>query len=185
MPKAPKASIDKTKVVHPNSRKAGYLQRQANRDDRVHKSKAGTTIKQEQLQQKLLWFQSNLDPQKSCYTKHELAQLTSQYMERFDDQLEQISIVKSVGNRQSKQHASRETAINITKERENYEFDAVGMEVPDLINGKALDYFKNWTGEIRYLQNIKLRKSKRSDIKETEMKEQTEEENVGEDNQTL
>ncbi|XP_045211721.2 translation machinery-associated protein 16-like [Mercenaria mercenaria] len=166
MPKAPKTVTGKSKkVVHPNSRHATYIQRKINREQRLMKNKAESTIKQEQLQQKLLWYQTNLDSQKSMYTKHELAELTSKYLERFDEELEQIGIVNAVGNRQAKQHQARETAIKLTKERENLEFDTIGIEVPDLINGKNLEYFRNWTGEIRYFPNIKLRKSKRSDLK--------------------
>jgi translation machinery-associated protein 16 len=167
MPKAPKAVVGKSKkVVHPNSRHALYIQKQNNREHRLMKNKAESAIKQEHLQQKLLWYQTNLDSQKSMYTKNEVAELTCTYLERFNDELEQIGIVNSVGNRQTKQHQAREAAIKITKERENHEFDTIGIDVPDLLNGKNLEYFRNWTGEIRYFPNIKLRKSKRSDLKE-------------------
>lgn len=171
MPKAPKAPVGKSKkVVHPNSRQALYIQRQAIHDQKVMKNKAVATIKLEQLQQKLLWYQTNLDSQKSTYTKHDVAELTGKYLDRFKEELEQIVIVNAVGNRQSKQHQARETAIRFTEERENGEFDSVGVEVPDLVNGKNLEYFRNWSGEIRYFPNIKLKKSKRLDLK-TEVKE--------------
>lgn len=169
MPKAPKSTASKAnKVIHPNSRHATYLQRQANRDQRVMKTKVDTAIKQEQLQQKLLWYQTNLDPQKSAYTKHELAKLTEEYLDRFTEELEQISIVNNVGNRQSKQHQARESAIKITQEKEKHEFETVGIEVPDLINGKSFEYFKSWTGEIKLFPNIKFRRSKNTDLKTEE-----------------
>lgn len=185
MPKAPKAAVGKPKkVVHPNSRQASYIQRQANRDHKLMKSKAETAVKQEQLQQKLQWYQSHLDPQKSMYTKQEVAELTLEYIDRFNGELEQIGIVNAVGNRQTKQHQARETAINLTREKENHEFNTVGVEVPDLINGKNLDYFRNWTGETRYFPNIKLRKSKRSDLKtgNTEGKKDTQNSNEDTEN---
>ncbi|KAL4240991.1 translation machinery-associated protein 16 [Mactra antiquata] len=167
MPKAPKSNAGKAnKVIHPNSRTAKYLQRQANRDQRVQKTKADTVIKQEQLQQRLIWYQDNMDPQKSAYTKHEVAELTLEYLERFSEELEQIGIVNNIGNRQTKQHQARETAIKITQEKEKHEFKTVGIEVPDLINGKSFEYFRNWTGEINFLPQIKLRRSKDSDLKE-------------------
>lgn len=172
MPKAPKASVNQNKVLHPNSRKAMCIQRQANRENRVMKVKAETALKQEQLQQKLLWFQHQMDPQKTTYTKDELAQLTRKYLDRFKDELEQISIVHNVGNRQSKQHQARESAIKITEEKEMHEFNTVGIDVPDLVNGKVLEYFKNWTGETRYLPNIKLRRSKETDLKQSEENEE-------------
>jgi len=161
MPKVPKAR----KTVHPNSRHALVLQKKLNRDQRVTKSKADTTLKQDQMQQKLVWFQENLDTHKNTYTKHDLAELTSRYLCRFEDQLEQISIVNSIGNRQTtKQHVSRENAIKITLEQESNDFETVGIEVPDLINGKALSYFRDWSGELRYHPSIKLRRSKKSDL---------------------
>lgn len=180
MPKAPKAAVGKAKkVVHPNSRQATYIQKQVNRDNKLMKNKAESAIKQEQLQQKLLWYQKHLDPNKSMYTKHEVAVLTLEYIDRFEDELEQIGIVNAVGNRQTKQHQARETAIKLTKEKENYEFDTVGMEVPDLVNGKNFEYFRNWTGEIRYFPNIKLRKSKRSDLVDMDKKDKVNKEDKG------
>lgn len=165
MPKAPKVPVQKaTKVVHPNSRQAMCIQREASRDQRVLKSKAESSVKQLQLQQKLLWYLEHIDPQKNVYTKHEVAELTIQYLERFKEETEQINIVNSVGNRQSKQHVARETAIKFTEKQEKYEFENFGIEVPDLVNGKNLEYFRNWTGEIKYFPNIKLKKSKKSDL---------------------
>ncbi|XP_052262061.1 translation machinery-associated protein 16-like isoform X2 [Dreissena polymorpha] len=164
MPKAPKVQVVKSKkVVHPNSRQASYIQRRVNHDNRVVKSKVDTSMKQDQLQQKLVWFQEHLDPEKASYSKSEVAELTVNYLNRFEDQLEQISIVNSIGNRQQ-QHVSRESAIRITMEKEQHEFDTIGIEVPDLVNGKALNVFRNWTGEAKYHPNIKMRKSRRADI---------------------
>lgn len=171
MPKAPKSKVAKT-VIHPNSRHASQLARQSHHEMKKQKSKSDTTIKQEQLRQRLQWFQDNMEPQKTSFTRHDLAVMVTDYLERFKDELEQINIVNSVGNRQSKQHVARETAIRFTLEREKAEFEGVGIEVPDLINGKNLNYFRNWTGEVRYFPNIKMRKIKMSDLnKETESKE--------------
>ena len=165
MPKAPKTAIGKQKLIHPNSRQASCIQRQANRDQRVLKSKADSSLKLEVQRQKLQWYQDNLDPNKKSYTKHEVAELTIQYMDRFDEEMEQITIVNSVGNRQSKQHQSRETAIRLTKEREKMESEGAGIVVPDLVNGKYLENFRNWTGEIKAFPNLKFRKSRRTDLK--------------------
>lgn len=163
MPKAPKTKVAKA-VIHPNSRQASKIVRQSHHEIRKQKSKSNTTIKQEQLRQKLQWFQEHMDPQKTSFTKHDLAVMVTDYLERFKEELEQINIINSVGNRKTKQHIARETAIRLTEEREKAEFEGVGMEVPDLINGKNLNYFRNWTGEIRYFPNIKLRKIRKSDL---------------------
>ena len=171
MPKAPKSKVAKA-VIHPNSRHASQIARQSHHELKKQKSKSDTTIKQEQLRQRLQWFQDNMDPQKTSFSKHDLAVMVTDYLERFNEELEQINIVNSVGNRQSKQHVARETAIRFTLERETAEFEGVGIEVPDLINGKNLNYFRSWTGEVRYFPNIKLRKIKKSDLnKENESNE--------------
>ena len=171
MPKAPKSKVAKT-VIHPNSRHASQIARQSHHELKKQKSKSDTTNKQEQLRQRLQWFQDNMDPQKTSFSKHDLAVMVTDYLERFNEELEQINIVNSVGNRQSKQHVARETAIRFTLERETVEFEGVGIEVPDLINGKNLNYFRSWTGEVRYFPNIKLRKIKKSDLnKENESNE--------------
>ena len=163
MPKAPKAKVVKT-VIHPNSRQASQLARQSHHEMKKQKSKLDTTVKQEQLRLKLQWFQDNMAPHKTCFTKHDLAVMVTNYLDRFKEELEQINIVNTVGNRQTKQHVARETAIRLTEEREKNEFEGAGIEVPDLINGKCLNYFRNWTGEVRYFPNIKLRKIRKSDM---------------------
>ena len=165
MPKAPKSKVAKA-VIHPNSRHASQLARQSHHEMKKQKSKSDTTVKQEQLRQRLQWFQDNMDPQKTSFTKQDLAVMITDYLDRFKEELEQINIVNSVGNRQSKQHVARETAIRLTQEKETTEFEGIGIKVPDLINGKNLNYFKNWTGEVRYFPNIRLRKIKKSDLNE-------------------
>ncbi|KAK3596377.1 hypothetical protein CHS0354_036927 [Potamilus streckersoni] len=165
MPKSLKAPINQSKkVIHPNSRVAEQLARKSAHEIRKHKSHSETTAKVELLVQKLRWFQENLDPQKTTFMKSELAELCNKYLHRFDQELEQIQIINSVGCRQKgNQHVQREVAIKLTLERETKEFEDSGMEVPDLINGKNLQAFKSWTGEAKYLPNLKLRKIFRRD----------------------
>lgn len=170
MPKAPKTKIKKTvKPVHPNSREAANLCWKAARDKRVSKNKGETSLKLDLLAEKLQWFQENLDYDKNTYTKKELATLTEKYLNRFQEELDQIDIVKSIGQRQGQQHISRKTAINMTTEKEKRDFEGPGFEVPDLVNGKHLEIFKKWNGELRYLQNIKLRKSFKTDLDNPEI----------------
>lgn len=49
------------------------------------------------------------------------------YLARFNDELEQIRIKHSVGNRKNRQHASREDIINMTIQRETEEFNTCGI----------------------------------------------------------
>lgn len=164
MPKAPKAKVGAAKkVVHPNSRKAQYLARKACREQRVVNSKAAASKKTELLADRLAWFHEHGDLEK-CMSKADLAKLCIEYLGRFEGELEQINIVRGVGSRQGQQFVARESAITIALEKDNAEVDSIGLEVPDLINGKNLDYFRTWNGEIKFLPNIKLRKMLRKDL---------------------
>ncbi|XP_013070525.2 translation machinery-associated protein 16-like [Biomphalaria glabrata] len=162
MPKVnkPKVSLKdvKERPFHPYSRKALQLNKVLTHDKRVENAKSNQMIKSELLADKLLWFQDHLDD-RHIYTKQDMLELVMQYRDRFRDELEQISIVQNVGNRQnSKQHVSREASIKMTAEDETNQFEGSGIEVPDLINKKHLEEFKKWNGEIKFIQNLKLRK---------------------------
>ncbi|XP_060076660.1 translation machinery-associated protein 16-like [Ylistrum balloti] len=166
MPKAPRAKVGQDKKpIHPNSRKAQQLTRKASRDQRLGVKNLNTQ-RTELLADRLMWFQQNVDLEKKCLKKSELASLCKKYLSRFEDELDQIDIVQHIGNRQGRQHAAREAAISMTLNKEKDEFASNGLELPDLVNAKNFEYFKQWNGEIKYLQNIKLRKIAITDSEE-------------------
>lgn len=195
MPKAPKTKLGKVrteKVIHPNSRKAAYLAGQVNRNERVQMSKQASSLKLEVLAEKLLWFKERLeklDPEKKVLTKSDFGSLVQEYLQRFDSELEQIDIVRSVGKRQGNPHSSRENAVKLTIEREKRQIDEGSFEVPHVFNAKNLAFFRAWNGEIKYVKNIKLSKISSKDLEkestegfseENEEMEDEEEENVKE-----
>ncbi|KAK9980802.1 hypothetical protein ABG768_000388 [Culter alburnus] len=166
MPKAAKGKgqVEK-KVIHPYSRKAGYIARAAIKQERKEKLKGEKARRLNLIGEKLLWFQSQLDPDKSEYTKHDACQITERYLHRFDGELEQIELANSIKGRQGRQHGSREAIINQTVERERALYEGSGFEIPDIINSKHLKTFREWNGDLKKLPNIKWRKvsSKGSD----------------------
>lgn len=170
MPKAPKTKLGKVrteKVIHPNSRKAAYLAGQVNRNERVQMSKQASSLKLEVLAEKLLWFKERLeklDPEKKVLTKSDFGSLVQEYLQRFDSELEQIDIVRSVGKRQGNPHSSRENAVKLTIEREKRQIDEGSFEVPHVFNAKNLAFFRAWNGEIKYVKNIKLSKISSKDL---------------------
>lgn len=195
MPKAPKTKLGKVrteKVIHPNSKKAAYLAGQVNRNERVQMSKQASSLKLEVLAEKLLWFKERLeklDPEKKVLTKSDFGSLVQEYLQRFDSELEQIDIVRSVGKRQGNPHSSRENAVKLTIEREKRQIDEGSFEVPHVFNAKNLAFFRAWNGEIKYVKNIKLSKISSKDLEkgstegfseENEEMEDEEEENVKE-----
>uniref|UniRef100_A0A8D0L3M6 Translation machinery-associated protein 16 n=1 Tax=Sphenodon punctatus TaxID=8508 RepID=A0A8D0L3M6_SPHPU len=122
------------------------------------------------LGEKLLWFQSHLDPSKAEYTKKEAYELVENYLHRFNNELEQIELHNSIKGRQGRQHSSRETIIKQTMERERQHYEGYGIEIPDIMNSKHLKFFRDWDGDLKKLPNIKIRKlsAKDADFSRTE-----------------
>ncbi|KAI0230051.1 Translation machinery-associated protein 16 [Lamellibrachia satsuma] len=169
MPKD-KTKALKTKVVHPNSRQAMQLSRTTFRDMRLQKKQKTKSLKVEVLGEKLKWFQDSLVEEKLVYSREETHELVDRYLHRFDDELDQIEIVNSIKGRSGQQHVSRKHAITMTLEMEKSEYNGPGLEIPDIINGKNLKVFRDWTGEMRFVQNIKTRKLKATDQRALEKK---------------
>ncbi|XP_027874649.1 translation machinery-associated protein 16, partial [Xiphophorus couchianus] len=183
MPKAQKSKAA-DKVVHPFSRKAAYLNREDVRLKRKERMKSEKATRLSNIGEKLLWFQSQLDPNKTSYTKRDACQVVERYLHRFDSELEQIELVNGIKGRQGRLHGAREAAIKQSVERERAQFEGAGLEIPDIINTKHLKSFRDWTGDLKKLPNIKMRNvsSKVLDTKaETEEKEEVEHDNDDED----
>ena len=53
---------------------------------------------------------------------------------------------------------------------EKAEFDGCGLEMPDLGDEANFRYFLNWNGELRIVQNIKLRRYRRKELEGESMK---------------
>ncbi|XP_056417348.1 translation machinery-associated protein 16 isoform X2 [Hyla sarda] len=164
MPKVPQnKGKQEKKVIHPYSRKAAQLAREGHKQDRREKVKNEKALKLSILREKLEWFQSNLDPNKTEYTKKEVCELIESYLHRFDTELEQIELHNSIKGRQARQHGSRETAIKQTIEHERRLYNGYGMEIPDIANTKHLKTFREWDLDLKKLPNIKMRKFAVSD----------------------
>lgn len=142
---------------HPNSRKTLALAKEMKKQEHRKKSKLAQNIKQNLLGEKLTWFKERLPETKTC-SPEEISSLVASYISRFDEELEQIKIKHSIGNRKNRQHASREDVINMTIEREKNEYETCGLELPDLLNPLQVEMLRNWTGELRFLPNFKIRR---------------------------
>ncbi|XP_077156089.1 translation machinery-associated protein 16 [Paroedura picta] len=160
MPKAAKSrgGGQEKKVIHPYSRKAAQLTKEAHKQEKKEKLKNEKAFRLSVVGDKLVWFQSHLDPNKLEYTKNEACELVEKYLHRFSDELEQIDLHNSIKGRQARQHSPRETVINQTMERERQLFEGYGLDIPDIVNGKHLKTFRHWDGDLKKLPNIKMRK---------------------------
>ncbi|KAG5885728.1 Translation machinery-associated protein 16-like protein [Gonioctena quinquepunctata] len=158
------------KCKHPNSRKTKALAKQVKKQHSREKSKLSNNIKLNLLGEKILWFKENLDPQWPVYTPQGINELITKYLSRFDEELEQIHIKHSIGNRKNRQHASREDIINLTIKREKEEYNTCGIEIPNLLDTIQFNVLKTWNGELRFLQNFKLRRFSKNNLEEEKRK---------------
>ncbi|KAM4802490.1 translation machinery-associated protein 16 [Urocitellus parryii] len=160
MPKVPKgrSTGQEKKVIHPYSRKAAQITREAHKQDKKEKLKNEKALRLNLIGEKLQWFQSHLDPQKLGYSKKDACELVERYLNRFSSELEQIELHNSIKDRQGRRHFSRETVIKQTMERERQQYEGYGLEIPDILNANNLKTFREWDFDLKKLPNIKMRK---------------------------
>ncbi|CAB3222243.1 unnamed protein product [Arctia plantaginis] len=160
----PKIKNNIEKLKHPNSRKTLKVISKINKSEKKEQNKVGTHIKQNLIGEKILWFKERIPAECEVLNKEQVLKLIEEYLARFDEELEQIALKNSIGQRKNRQHASREDIINITKKQESEEFDTCGIEMPDLLDRQQMDVLKNWSGELRFLQHFKLRRIARKHL---------------------
>ncbi|XP_023592388.1 translation machinery-associated protein 16 [Trichechus manatus latirostris] len=146
------------KVIHPYSRKAAQITREAHKQEKKEKLKNEKALRLNIIGEKLQWFQNHLDPQKVAYSKKDACALTESYLDRFCSELEQIELHNSIKDRQGRRHFSRETAIKQTMERERQRYEGYGLEIPDIVDAGNLKTFREWDFDLKKLPNIKMRK---------------------------
>ncbi|XP_069939443.1 translation machinery-associated protein 16 isoform X2 [Cherax quadricarinatus] len=156
----PKLNVlkENQKAVHPKSRKAKQISKKFYRELKMQKRRGESHAKLQFLGDKLAWFQENMDHQLEEFTPKDVIELIQKYIDRNLVEFEQIQLKHKIGGRTSRQHASREDHIRITHEREIKQFTGSGFETVDFLNPEALEIFKSWTGELRFLSNLKLRR---------------------------
>ncbi|TWW58800.1 Translation machinery-associated protein 16 [Takifugu flavidus] len=136
------------KVVHPYSRKAAYLAREETRLKRKERQKNDKATRLNVIGEKLLWFQGQLDPEKMSYARKDACEIIERYLHRFDSELEQIELMNGIKGRQGRLHGAREAVIKQTIERERAQYEGIGFEIPDILNGKHLKTFRQVVNKV-------------------------------------
>ncbi|KAL0275640.1 UNVERIFIED_CONTAM: hypothetical protein PYX00_003438 [Menopon gallinae] len=139
-------------------------------------------MKQNLVGEKFLWFKERIESADEV-TPAKVLELMERYLGRFDEELEQIQLKHTVGQRKSRQHASREDVIRMTKKREMNEFNTCGLEMPNLLNPKQLSMLMEWEGELRFLQNFKIVRYSRSHLENLIKKSSNGEKTMDEESQ--
>ncbi|XP_007461605.1 PREDICTED: translation machinery-associated protein 16 [Lipotes vexillifer] len=82
MPKAPKGKSvgQEKKVIHPYSRKAAQITREAHKQEKKEKLKNEKALRLKLIGEKLQWFQNHLDPKKVGYSKRDACELIERYL---------------------------------------------------------------------------------------------------------
>ena len=116
---APNPGEMKTKVLHPNSRKLKKVHKSGvHRSNVDFKGKVGLQ-RMSSLADKLIWVKENLpalieDEDDSRVSNETMLLLISGMLARFDEELEQIQLKKSIGKNRRNQHSNREDVIRQT-----------------------------------------------------------------------
>lgn len=177
-PKVKTKAGQENKLIHPKSRKADQISREWHRQVRVKNNRKETATKLSILGEKIAWFRDNLPEDDTEITYTVTAELIEKYLARFDEEVEQIQMKNQIGQRSSRQHASREDSIAHTQKLEKQEFETCGLgkcynlltvkfyihiiplktEIPDVMCPKNLDYLRKWDGALKFITNISLKR---------------------------
>ncbi len=170
-----KGAVRPDKVIHPKSRKAGKLQAKEQRKHKLANTVRSGGSKLQATGEKLAWFKENLplceeDEKTTACTRQEMLSLATAFLTRFEEELEQINLKNSVGGNKGKRnsHAPRVDLIRHTIEREREEFEGCGLEMPDLLDAENARRFREWEGELRFVQNIKMKRFSKKQLEQTE-----------------
>ncbi|CAF1127140.1 unnamed protein product [Adineta ricciae] len=145
------------KDIHPNSRKAKQISRLECHAGRVVKKRQNTKAKYNNLCERIQWFKDQLNSDQSHLSKQEIHELIERYLQRFQDELEQIDLKNQIGQRQkTPQYASRKALIDSTITSERHEYETNGFEVPNLFHPDAVKELRNWDGSVRFMPRLKL-----------------------------
>ncbi|UJR37313.1 hypothetical protein I4U23_030021 [Adineta vaga] len=145
------------KPIHPSSRKAKQISKIECHSGRVVKKRQNTKAKYNNLRDRIQWFKDQLNENQSHLSRQEVHELVQRYLQRFQDEIEQIDLKNQIGQRQkTPQYASRKSLIETTIDAERHEYETNGFEVPNLMQPDAVKELRNWDGTIRFMPRLKL-----------------------------
>jgi translation machinery-associated protein 16 len=111
------------------------------------------------------------DETSNVVTQTMMLELANGYLTRFQQEVDQIKLKNSIGEDKknkkikTKDHnRSRMDVIKFTIETETNEFEGCGLEMPNLLDEENFKYFNNWNGELRFLQNIGLKRFRKDTL---------------------
>uniref|UniRef100_A0A336LRC8 CSON013017 protein n=1 Tax=Culicoides sonorensis TaxID=179676 RepID=A0A336LRC8_CULSO len=141
---------------HPSSRKTLNLIKKTKKIKNRQLKKFGNAAKMNVQGKQLFWFYEQIEDIEGPLTPDMYKELIQAYLARFDEELEQINIKHTLNKKRSNQHASRESVIKITLEKEVSDFNGGGLELPNLCDPVEFKHFQDWDGDASKIQHLKL-----------------------------
>ncbi|KAG8825115.1 hypothetical protein FRC17_008827 [Serendipita sp. 399] len=151
--KAEKAKHKAEKIFHPESRKAGQLQREALRKHKLSQQVAKRGQKQKIQANRYAFFLRELPPDVPSLTLVELHDLIKNvWLTKYDLALQEERALRRKGRPKS----SREDQLEELKKEEAEEY-RTGLELPDLLDAHNVGLFRQWDGiDVNYLHVIRF-----------------------------
>lgn len=106
--------------------------------------------------EKFNWFTEELAETEEPLNADQFLTAMDKYLHRFDEELEQIKLKQSISKNRAHQHASRESSIRITLQKENGDFNGGGIQLMDLTDPGQFKAFKEWNGSAMSLQHLQI-----------------------------
>lgn len=133
---------DKIKSLHENSRDAQRLRRAGNRDDRVARLSSIREQVNKQWIDRIVFFQQRLPETLHPLEIPKVLSLIQVYVERNDDELEQLRLERRAGRPPS----TRQTLLEQQRKSDEKEF-ASGLWLPNLQDEETLVKLDRWAGD--------------------------------------
>jgi translation machinery-associated protein 16 len=119
------------------------------------KVKMANAAKTNLVGRKLFWFAERVEDESQPIAPEKYAELIELYLQRFDEELEQINIKRAI-NPKRQNNVSRESVIKITLEKDVNDFNGGGIELPNLCDPVEFKAFQDWDGDSSQIHNLKL-----------------------------
>lgn len=133
---------DKIKSLHENSRDAQRLRRAGNRDDRVARLSSIREQVNKQWIDRIVFFQQRLPETLHPLDIPEILSLIQDYVERNDDELEQLKSERRAGRPPS----TRQALLEQQRRSDEKEY-ASGLWLPNLQDEQTLVKLDRWAGD--------------------------------------
>lgn len=142
----------KEKIFHPDSRKAGQLNRVQLRKAKLADA-ASKRTKKHSAQADLYGFFYHAIPPEGVLSLEELHSIISNvWLTRHDDELEQ----ERAARRKGRPKSTKESKLEEIKLRESEQY-RTGMDVPDLTHEATVELFRKWDQtEVAYIQLLRF-----------------------------